>query len=115
MWSATWPKEVQTLAEMFLRNYIQINIGSTQLTANHSIVQIIDVCMEEEKDTKYDASCHSVLYQLNTCIVLVFGRKTNHLSTLLAYSDQEAVKCLLTSDMPLHCVSKKSKPLLFLQ
>lgn len=35
MWSATWPKEVQQLAESFLKNYVQINIGSTQLTANH--------------------------------------------------------------------------------
>jgi len=53
MWSATWPKEVQTLAEMFLKNYIQINIGSTQLTANHDILQIVDVCFEEEKEAKY--------------------------------------------------------------
>jgi len=56
MWSATWPKEVQALAEMFLKSYIQINIGSTQLTANHNILQIIDVCNETEKETKYDAS-----------------------------------------------------------
>jgi len=52
MWSATWPREVQTLAETFLINYIQINIGSTQLTANHSILQIVDVCYEEEKEAK---------------------------------------------------------------
>lgn len=52
MWSATWPKEVQQLAESFLKNYIQINIGSTQLSANHSILQIVDVCFEEEKEAK---------------------------------------------------------------
>ena len=28
MWSATWPKEVQQLAESFLKNYIQINVGA---------------------------------------------------------------------------------------
>ena len=56
MWSATWPKEVQTLAEMFLKNYIQINIGSTELRANHNILQIIDVCREDEKEAKYDLS-----------------------------------------------------------
>jgi len=38
---------------MFLKNYIQINIGSTQLTANHNILQIVDVCYEEEKEAKY--------------------------------------------------------------
>ena len=52
MWSATWPKEVQQLAESFLKSYIQINIGSTQLTANHNILQIIDVCREDEKEVK---------------------------------------------------------------
>ncbi|XP_053681366.1 uncharacterized protein LOC128732219 [Anopheles nili] len=52
MWSATWPKEVQTLAEDFLRDYIQINIGSLSLAANHNIHQIVDVCEENEKESK---------------------------------------------------------------
>ncbi|GFS16299.1 ATP-dependent RNA helicase DBP2 [Elysia marginata] len=52
MWSATWPKEVRRLAEDFLHSYIQINIGALQLTANHNILQIIDVCMEFEKEDK---------------------------------------------------------------
>lgn len=52
MWSATWPKEVRSLAEEFLKDYIQVNIGALQLTANHNILQIIDVCTETEKDTK---------------------------------------------------------------
>lgn len=52
MWSATWPKEVQSLASEFLRDYIQINVGSLQLAANHNILQIIDVCQEYEKETK---------------------------------------------------------------
>ncbi|XP_059469863.1 uncharacterized protein LOC132193301 [Neocloeon triangulifer] len=52
MWSATWPKEVKNLAEEFLTDYIQINIGSLQLSANHNILQIVDVCMEHEKQFK---------------------------------------------------------------
>lgn len=52
MWSATWPKEVRRLAEEFLSDYIQVNIGALQLTANHNILQIIDVCMEHEKEEK---------------------------------------------------------------
>ncbi|XP_047221592.1 probable ATP-dependent RNA helicase DDX17 [Girardinichthys multiradiatus] len=52
MWSATWPKEVRQLAEDFLREYIQINIGALELSANHNILQIVDVCMETEKDNK---------------------------------------------------------------
>lgn len=45
MWSATWPKEVKALAEEFLENYIQINIGSLNLSANHNILQIVDVIL----------------------------------------------------------------------
>lgn len=52
MFSATWPKEVKNLAEEFLQDYIQINIGSLNLSANHNIIQIIDVCDENEKDGK---------------------------------------------------------------
>lgn len=52
MWSATWPKEVKSLAEDFLKDYIQVNIGALQLSANHRILQIIDVCTESEKDQK---------------------------------------------------------------
>lgn len=52
MFSATWPKEVKNLAEEYLQDYIQINIGSLNLSANHNILQIIDVCDENEKDGK---------------------------------------------------------------
>ncbi|XP_065660122.1 uncharacterized protein LOC100213598 isoform X5 [Hydra vulgaris] len=52
MWSATWPKEVRKLAEDFLTDYIQINIGSSDIHANHNILQIVDVCEEYEKDRK---------------------------------------------------------------
>lgn len=52
MWSATWPKEVQSLAEDFLNDYIHINIGSLQLAANHNIRQIVDVVQEHEKEAK---------------------------------------------------------------
>lgn len=52
MWSATWPKEVQKLAEDFLVDYVQLNIGSLNPTANHNILQIVDVCQEHEKDYK---------------------------------------------------------------
>ncbi|XP_030566134.1 ATP-dependent RNA helicase dbp2 [Drosophila novamexicana] len=49
MWSATWPKEVQALAGDFLNDYIQINIGSMNLSANHNIRQIVEICNENEK------------------------------------------------------------------
>lgn len=52
MWSATWPKEVKNLAEEFLNDYVQINIGSMNLSANQNILQIVEVCEERDKDAK---------------------------------------------------------------
>ena len=49
MFSATWPKEVQRLAMDFLNNFIQVNIGSLELSANHNVKQIIEVCSEFDK------------------------------------------------------------------
>ncbi|XP_053949538.1 uncharacterized protein LOC128857799 [Anastrepha ludens] len=49
MWSATWPKEVQALAGDFLKDYISINIGSMNLSANHNIRQMVEICQESEK------------------------------------------------------------------
>jgi len=49
MWSATWPKEVRALASDFLTDFIQVNIGSMDLAANHRITQIVEVVNESEK------------------------------------------------------------------
>lgn len=64
MWSATWPKEVRKLAEDYLGDYVQINIGSLQLSANHNILQIVDVCQEYEKENKYVSLCFMILYRV---------------------------------------------------
>ncbi|THH10318.1 hypothetical protein EW145_g1411 [Phellinidium pouzarii] len=52
MFSATWPKDVQKLASDFLNDMIQVNIGSMELTANHNIQQVIEVCTDFEKRAK---------------------------------------------------------------
>lgn len=52
MWSATWPREVRNLADEFLKNAIQVNVGSLSLSASHNILQIVDVCQEYEKESK---------------------------------------------------------------
>ena len=49
MFSATWPKEVQRLARDFLRDPVQVNIGSIGLAANHNVKQVIEVCTDFEK------------------------------------------------------------------
>ncbi|KAM0748601.1 RNA helicase [Meredithblackwellia eburnea MCA 4105] len=45
--SATWPKEVQKLAAEYLKDYIQVTIGSLDLSANTSIEQIIEILPSE--------------------------------------------------------------------
>ncbi|KAK4124024.1 DEAD-domain-containing protein [Parathielavia appendiculata] len=52
MWSATWPKEVRALASDFQTDFIQVNIGSMDLSANHRITQIVEVVNESEKRDK---------------------------------------------------------------
>ena len=41
------------LAEDYLQDYIRINVGSTDLSANHNIVQIVDVLSEYEKEPRH--------------------------------------------------------------
>ena len=52
MWSATWPQEVRQLARDFFttetndgQGYIHLNIGSTELQANHNIKQNVEVLL----------------------------------------------------------------------
>ncbi|XP_045792375.1 DEAD-box ATP-dependent RNA helicase 20 isoform X2 [Trifolium pratense] len=48
-WSATWPKEVETLARQFLQNPYKVVIGSPYLKANQSINQVVEVVSDMEK------------------------------------------------------------------
>lgn len=75
MWSATWPKEVQALAEDFLHDYIQINIGSLNLSANHNIHQIVDVCEEGEKEGKLLALLKEIASDINNKIIIFVETK----------------------------------------
>jgi len=44
MWSATWPEEIQSLAEDYLQDYVHLIVGSEDLTANPNIKQILKFC-----------------------------------------------------------------------
>lgn len=71
MWSATWPKQVQALAEEFLVDYVQVNVGGLALSANHNIKQIVEVCEEEEKEEKLLKLLQDVVYD-KTCKIIIF-------------------------------------------
>lgn len=49
MWSATWPKEIQSMARDFLSDPYQVHVGSIDLRANTSIHQIVEVMSDYEK------------------------------------------------------------------
>ncbi|XP_068444646.1 probable ATP-dependent RNA helicase DDX17 [Clinocottus analis] len=76
MWSATWPKDVRQLAEDFLKDHVQINVGALELSANHNILQIVDVCMENEKDHKLFQLMEEIMAEKeNKTIVFVETKK----------------------------------------
>ncbi|KAK3956921.1 ATP-dependent RNA helicase dbp-2 [Pseudoneurospora amorphoporcata] len=73
MWSATWPKEVRNLASDFLTNFIQVNIGSMDLAANHRITQIVEVVSESEKRDRMIKHLEKVMEgRENTNKILIF-------------------------------------------
>ena len=49
MWSATWPKEIQALANDYLQDYYQVTVGSLDLSGNKNITQTIEVCGDADK------------------------------------------------------------------
>ncbi|XP_053689929.1 uncharacterized protein LOC128738650 isoform X1 [Sabethes cyaneus] len=71
MWSATWPDAVARLVKDYLKDYIQINVGSLKLAANHNILQIIDVCQEFEKETKLSILLREIMAE-KECKTIIF-------------------------------------------
>ncbi|XP_068618535.1 uncharacterized protein [Battus philenor] len=60
MFSATWPKEVEHLAKDYLGEFVQINVGSTELSANHNIQQNFHICEQEDKMEKFKEIMHDI-------------------------------------------------------
>jgi superfamily II DNA/RNA helicase len=63
MWSATWPKEVQSLAMDFMKDPLKINVGAQGIHANHNIMQVVDVCEEYEKEGKLIRLLEEIMQQ----------------------------------------------------
>jgi len=85
MWSATWPTEIRNLANQFLGDYIQVNIGSLELSANKNILQIVDVCRENEKEEKLNALLQEISgeQERRTIIFAMTKRKVDNLARML--------------------------------
>ena len=60
------------MAEDFLVDYIQVNIGSVDLCANHNITQIIEVCEDWEKEQKLNKLLENIMKEAeNKTIIFV--------------------------------------------
>ncbi|QKX60654.1 uncharacterized protein TRUGW13939_07800 [Talaromyces rugulosus] len=75
MWSATWPKEVRQLASDFLNDFIQVNIGSMDLSANHRITQIVEVVSDFEKRDKMIKHLEKIMDDGKNKILIFTGTK----------------------------------------
>jgi ATP-dependent RNA helicase DDX5/DBP2 len=72
MWSATWPKDVRQLASDYLNDFIQVNIGSMDLSANHRITQIVEVCSDFEKRDKMTKHLERIMDEDKDNKILIF-------------------------------------------
>ena len=75
MWSATWPKDVRQLASDYLQDFIQVNIGSMDLSANHRITQIVEIVSEFEKRDKMIKHLERIMEDRDSKILLFTGTK----------------------------------------
>ncbi|KAI9328914.1 DEAD-domain-containing protein [Zopfochytrium polystomum] len=72
MWSATWPKEVQGLARDFLRDFIQVNIGSLDLSASHNVTQIIEIMSSFDKKDRLIRHLERMTNEDRSAKVIIF-------------------------------------------
>ncbi|KAF2814800.1 P-loop containing nucleoside triphosphate hydrolase protein [Mytilinidion resinicola] len=75
MWSATWPKEVRQLASDYQHDFIQVNIGSMDLSANHRIQQIVEVVSEFEKRDRMTKHLERIMDDKANKILIFTGTK----------------------------------------
>lgn len=75
MWSATWPKEVRQLASDFQNDFIQVNIGSLDLSANHRITQIVEIVSDFDKRERMSKHLELIMEDKSNKVLLFTGTK----------------------------------------
>lgn len=73
MTSATWPAGVRRLAQSYMKDPVQVSIGSLDLTAAHSVRQIIRIVTDEEKTDHLLEFFRSM--GENDKVIVFFGKK----------------------------------------
>ncbi|KAH8385569.1 hypothetical protein KR200_000436 [Drosophila serrata] len=75
MTSATWPPGVRRMAQSYMRNPIQVCVGSLDLAATHSVRQVIEL-LEDDQD-KFKTIKSFVRQMTETDKIIIFcGRKS---------------------------------------
>lgn len=62
--SATWPQGVRRLAQSYMKNPIQVFVGSLDLATVHTVTQTIYIIEEEEKTDMVNIMRNSSNYAL---------------------------------------------------
>ncbi|KAI8839282.1 ATP-dependent RNA helicase [Chytridium lagenaria] len=75
MWSATWPKEVQNLARDYMKEFIQVNIGSLELSASHNVRQIIEIMSNADKRRRLGTILEKIMDDRSAKIIIFTGTK----------------------------------------
>lgn len=70
MFSATWPKEVRTLAQDFQVDPVFLNVGSMELSANHNIQQHVEVIEEYAKEARLFQLLEHIMKQVFSFVMV---------------------------------------------
>ncbi|XP_014780985.1 probable ATP-dependent RNA helicase DDX43 isoform X1 [Octopus bimaculoides] len=74
MTSATWPADVQELADRYMKDPIKINIGSLELTAVHTVEQRVEIIEEyNKKDRLFNFIFEEIT--MDDKVIVFVGRK----------------------------------------
>lgn len=100
MWSATWPKDVRQLASDYLHDYIQVNIGSMDLSANHRITQIVEIVSEFEKRDKMTKHLERIMDSDKDAKILLFTGTKRVADDITRFLRQDGWPALCKSRYP---------------
>ena len=103
MWSATWPKEVRQLASDYLNDYIQVNIGSMDLAANHRITQVVDICSDFDKRDRMAKHLERIMDENKDSKILIFTGTKRVADEITRYLRQDGWPALCKSSLSRAC------------
>merc|ERR1719433_1245574 len=94
MWSATWPKEIQEIANRFMTDPIRVQIGTTDLHANSDISQNFKQLHPSEKLDEFVSDCKEIVDRGRKC--LAFSNTKRECERL--------IYALLKAGIPADCI-----------